>query len=124
MNVYIAGPNAGRRTAIGVMHLLEAHGHTVTSTWLRQLDELDDAHARLDLADVDRADALVALNFKAWQHLGSGGRYVEFGYAIARGKRLIVVGERSNIFHYLSDVVLVAHAAEIAPALAAMTVPA
>lgn len=30
---------------------------------------------------------------------GRGGRHVEFGYAMAKGKRLIVVGHRENLFH-------------------------
>ena len=30
-----------------------------------------------------------------------GGRHVEFGIALARSKRLIVVGHRENVFHWL-----------------------
>ncbi len=30
---------------------------------------------------------------------GKGGRHIEHGYAVATGKRLIVVGPRENIFH-------------------------
>jgi hypothetical protein len=33
------------------------------------------------------------------------GRHVEFGYALAREKRMIVVGDvKENIFHYLPQV--------------------
>jgi hypothetical protein len=31
----------------------------------------------------------------------TGGRHVEFGLALAQGKRVIVVGPRENVFHYL-----------------------
>jgi hypothetical protein len=35
---------------------------------------------------------------------GRGGRHVEFGAAVATGKRLIVVGHRENLFHHLPGV--------------------
>jgi hypothetical protein len=28
-----------------------------------------------------------------------GGRHVEFGYGMAKGKRLVLIGERENVFH-------------------------
>jgi len=36
---------------------------------------------------------------KGYTRSGRGGRHVEFGYAMAKGKRLIVVGYRENLFH-------------------------
>jgi hypothetical protein len=33
--------------------------------------------------------------------LATGGRHVEFGLALAQGKRVIIVGPRENVFHYL-----------------------
>lgn len=106
-SVYIAAPYPIRDLAQGVMRFLEEAGLDVTSSWLKSEDHLDDKHARLDLADVDRADALVLLNHKEWVNSGTGGRHVEVGYAIARGKPIVLVGERSNIFHYLNDVIVV-----------------
>lgn len=100
--VYIAAPYPLREAAIAVMHRLEDAGFEVTSTWLKQEDKLEDAFARLDLADVDRADTLVALNPPEWVSVGTGGRHVEFGYALARQKPIVMVGERGNIFHYLA----------------------
>jgi len=34
-----------------------------------------------------------------------GGRHVEFGYAIAYGKRLVIVGPLENAFYYLLNVI-------------------
>ena len=114
VKVYIAAPYPEREAAQAVMRDLENQiGFEVTSTWLREMDELADAYARLDLADVGRADVLVALNPSAWTNTGTGGRHVEFGYALALGKRIVLVGERSNIFHYLSDVVVVPNVASL-----------
>ena len=107
MKIYIAAPYTEREYAIAVMLACEASGITVTSRWLKSPDELADKFAREDLADVAAADWLVALNPLAYQNKGAGGRHVELGYAIALGKRIALVGERTNIFHYLSDIVRV-----------------
>lgn len=107
LSIYIAAPYPAREAAIELLAALEVAGFTVTSTWLREFDTLDDEHARLDLHDVERADALVLVNPEPWAAQGTGGRHVEFGYAIAKGKQLYVLGERSNMFHHLCDVTIV-----------------
>jgi hypothetical protein len=38
---------------------------------------------------------------------GKGGRHVEFGLAVAAGKRLVVIGPRENVFHCLPGVSVV-----------------
>lgn len=113
MKVYIAAPYPLRAHAIDVMHHLEALGHVVTSRWLKSPDELADEHARKDLADVAEADVLLALNPPRWEDAGTGGRHVEFGYALALEKQIVLVGERSNIFHYLSDVRVIERVEEL-----------
>jgi len=112
-SVYIAAPYPARREAIRLMEALNASGFEVTSSWLVADDELTDEFARKDLNDIDRADALVALNPESWANLGTGGRHVEFGYALAKGKPLVIVGARTNIFHQLSDVTVVANEPEL-----------
>lgn len=104
MKIYIAAPYPTRDAAIAAMHQLEALGHMITSRWLKAPDELADEHARKDLADVAEADALIALNPAGWEDIGTGGRHVELGYALALDKQIVLVGRRSNIFHYLSHV--------------------
>jgi nucleoside 2-deoxyribosyltransferase len=104
MRVYIAAPYPERDAARLLMAELERAGFEVTSTWLREEDELADKFARLDLADVDRADVLVAINPPTYLKAGTGGRHVELGYALALHKPIVLVGERSNIFHFLDNV--------------------
>lgn len=104
MKIYIAAPFELRDEAIAAGQVLKARGHEITSTWLRDPGVNDDIWARIDLGDVKRADALVLLNPEDYRNSGTGGRHAEFGYAIALGKRLVVVGVRSNIFHQLSYV--------------------
>lgn len=104
MFVYIAAPYPEREAAIQVMNQLEEAGFRVTSTWLKGDDELADKYARLDLEDIRRSQIVVALNPRHFHNSGTGGRHVEFGYALALNRPIVLVGERSNIFHYLSDV--------------------
>jgi nucleoside 2-deoxyribosyltransferase len=104
LKVYIAAPYPERATAVALMHACEAIGIEVTSRWLKAPDALSDAFAREDIADVTRADMLLAYNPPAYAEKGTGGRHVELGYALALGKKVILVGPRSNIFHYLTDV--------------------
>lgn len=117
MKVYIAAPYPIRDAAIAVMRELEAAGLEVTSTWLKAPDSLNDQHARLDLADVARADVLLALNSPDWANQGTGGRHVEFGYALALQIPIVILGARTNIFHHLSDVILLENADHLAQRL-------
>lgn len=107
LKVYIAAPYPWRENAVRLMQAVESAGFDVTSTWLRALDVENDAHARLDLADVARADVLVAVNPPEFEKSGAGGRHVELGYALGLNKRIVLVGNQSNIFHHLNDVVRV-----------------
>jgi nucleoside 2-deoxyribosyltransferase len=121
--VYVAAPYPERDAARRVAQALEQAGLDVTSTWVRQDDAPSDASARRDLADLARADVLVALNPAAWADRGTGGRHVEFGYALALGKALVVVGVRSHVFHELPAVTVVpdvaALVAQLTPAVEA-----
>lgn len=120
MKVYIAAPYTQRHHAFTLMRLLQASGMgiSVTSGWITMDNTLDDASARMDLDDVARADALLAYNLPEWNNLGSGGRHVELGYALALKKKVVVLGERMNIFHYLNDVTVVNNVDEAIACLA------
>lgn len=107
MTVYIACPYPERDYAIAVMLACEARGLTVTSRWLKKPDELADQFAREDLQDVAAADCLLALNPPGYADRGTGGRHVELGYALALGKLVVLVGSKTNIFHYLDSLVRV-----------------
>lgn len=113
MKIYIAAPYPIRDHAIDVMHDLESQGHVITSRWLKAPDELTDEHARKDLDDVREADMLLALNPPGWEDKGTGGRHVELGYAIALSIPVMLVGARTNIFHYLKEVRVIASVGEL-----------
>ena len=102
MNVYIAAPWECRHDAARYARVFRIAGYAVTSEWWRST-ETSDAQARADLAAIDAADLVVVLNPPQYAAHGTGGRHVELGYAIAKGKRILVLGDRSNLFHWLAD---------------------
>lgn len=115
MYVYIAARYSRKEEMIEVQRELERVGLIVTSRWLTEphpattgLEDVSDAdnryYAGVDLEDIERCDHI--LFFSESNLYPRGGRHVEFGYALGLGKKLHVVGERENIFHYLDSVVV------------------
>lgn len=108
-DIYIAAPWFHRDTARGADLLMRIRGHRLRSTWYFSQAALDPGgefqafshQAQQDLRDLDDADTLIVLNLAM-----SEGKAVELGYALAEGKAVYVVGERSsvNIFHFLPEV--------------------
>jgi nucleoside 2-deoxyribosyltransferase len=102
MTIYVAAPYPLREQARRARLFLQARGHEVTSRWIiEDQAEMSDEHARGDLEDVARADVLLALHPEGWHNLGTGGRHVELGYALALGKRCVLIGQPTNNFHHL-----------------------
>jgi nucleoside 2-deoxyribosyltransferase len=96
---------------------LEAMGHKVTSRWIEGEEiEADDGtigamntvsprslerFAKSDIEDIEKATCMISFTDGA---AARGGRHAEFGYALALGLAMIVVGPREHIFHYLPEV--------------------
>ena len=118
--VYIAARygrlEEGRETAA----VFRRNGFTVTASWLEGGDESlysEDQYpdtAQQDLDDILRAEYFVFLSEEPENPHGRGGRHVEYGYALANGKRLIGIGPRENIFHHLPHVAFTDTAEEAA----------
>lgn len=60
--------------------------------------------ANLDLHDVNRADTLIIFTHPRGEPHPGGGRFVEMGYALAKQKRVIVIGDYENVFCHYSPV--------------------
>jgi len=128
MKVYLASRYSRNAELRGYRDELEAMGHEVTARWIdlhagstdyvsaealaileksftpEQLSATPDlcsAYAIADWSDLDRADCVVSFTCGSG---GKGGRHVEFGIAVASGKRVMVVGPRENVFHTLPEV--------------------
>jgi hypothetical protein len=97
---------------------LERLGIAVTSRWINGDHQISDdglpAEAKAadrqrfaveDWEDLMAADVVISFTEKPRSATNSrGGRHVEFGAALAAGKRVIVVGWRENVFHCLPQV--------------------
>lgn len=86
---------------------LIAAGYNVTSHWLYKQPDGAGVYAgnpalwqSQDLADVDRADALIHVTARREDGYTSGGNHTEFGYALSKGKPILAVGPRESVFHY------------------------
>lgn len=127
MKVYIAAPYAARDLAKAYADELATIGIECTSTWVTETTTIDNQstgaatglddkqvkqHVTTDLRDIDRADVLVHLTaLHVWRNtdnsyssskapaLNSGRRHVELGYALARNKFIVSVGDPENVFH-------------------------
>jgi nucleoside 2-deoxyribosyltransferase len=81
-------------------------GFTVVSRWIDLKEEnvaeaLQCAHDDLD--DIKLADILIAFPDPPRTTNSRGGFHFETGFAAALGRRVIVVGSKSNIFHELFE---------------------
>jgi nucleoside 2-deoxyribosyltransferase len=104
---YLAGAFHRRTEFRSYAADLIAAGHTVTSTWLAEESEIEAhaaANAKRDLADLDRASAIICFTTPPRSTNSRGGRHTEFGYALGQGKAVILVGPRENIFYALPGI--------------------
>lgn len=117
MRIYVAGPYQYKNMIIERAVELRDAGIEVTSRWLEEphspttqcgdlADETFRKYANYDLEDIDRAGTFLLFAVAAdATPIPRAGRHVEFGYALARAKRIVVVGDvKENIFHYLPQV--------------------
>lgn len=117
MKIYLAAPYAMRvHLRDTIKPLLESFGHEVTSRWIHH-DEDDPCFGAVEealttnvvpremkpilqtccdqnLADIDKADAIVRFN------PGGQNTLIEWGYAIGKGKIAILVGPPVLMFDY------------------------
>ena len=105
MIFYLSAKYMYRDALLPIAAKLFMAGHTVQAEWIRGFqDESNTEHeyrksiAYKDLQDVMACDAFVLFNFPIGDPAPSSGRHVEFGYALATGKRTIVVGSTHCVF--------------------------
>lgn len=114
-SIYLAAPYRRRNELRDIAEELQSFGVRVTSRWLLedfslnvQLGELPEKVntdiATMDLTDILAADGMLFFAEDANNQPPRGGRHVEFGYALAEGLQMYVIGDKENIFHYLPNV--------------------
>jgi len=108
MKIYIAASYPRKLDALVLGAKLIAYGHIVVSGWVfedegysddqNKFERMQDASIR-DFKDVRECDLLVCLT-DGENQLTHGGRHTELGIALALGKRVVVIGELEQVFHY------------------------
>lgn len=113
MKIYVSARYPRREDAEELARMLVQDGHFITSRWVwrdQPSDYEECTHTEIgefameDIADVIDAEIFVAISEESDSPFGRGGRHVEFGFALARGIALAVIGPMENIFHYMSHV--------------------
>jgi hypothetical protein len=115
---YLAARYSQHPEMRGYRDQLQDHGYLVTSRWIdlhggelvdsASMEKLGEdpvryeRYAKVDLEDLDNADTVIS--FTSADRGGKGGRHVEYGYALAAGKNVVIIGPRENIFHTLGIV--------------------
>ena len=105
--IYLAARFSRRHECQGYRGELQRIGLIVTSRWIdnHSDDEADPLKcARIDLEDLDAAEIVIAYGDEPRSNRSRGGHHVEFGYGLAQGKQIILVGHRENVFNYLPEV--------------------
>ncbi len=110
MRVYLASRFGRRHELQGYAERLREAGFAViTSRWIYDADSPEYETittqgaalcAQHDVEDVASADAVVVLTGPP----SRGGYHVEFGIGLALGKKLVIVGEKENVFQHLEEV--------------------
>lgn len=119
MKVYLAGMLSTIKTRKAQAAELRVAGIKVTSHWIdetvpynvemKDIPEVYHAEtAVIDIQDIDDCDVFVEfvptdteLVDATLRSSSRGGHHFEMGYAYATGKRVMVVGDKENVFHYL-----------------------
>ncbi|PKN20407.1 MAG: hypothetical protein CVU71_01045 [Deltaproteobacteria bacterium HGW-Deltaproteobacteria-6] len=114
MKIYLASRYIRIEEMRKVADTLRNVGHEITSRWINGNHQISDdglsaeakeeersRFATEDYCDLTAADCCINFTEKPRSTNSRGGRHVEFGMAVQAGIRLIVVGPRENVFHYL-----------------------
>lgn len=115
VNVYLAAQYSQKEKMKEIATKLREVDINVTSSWLEEVHPPDSQmadvpqnnlllYARTDLREIDQADWFVFHSVSPTTKTVRGGRHVEFGYAIAKEKKILVVGPKENIFHHLPQI--------------------
>lgn len=115
MHVYLAAAYSRYPEMQEIAKRLRSYDIFVTSRWItgehenketNPIKKFDESRrfAMDDIIDINKSDVILWFSSNDGQSKGRGGRHVEFGYAIACGIPIFVIGHRENVFHYLDGV--------------------
>lgn len=110
MRIYLAATYSRYPEMLEIAERLSRLGYEITSRWIEGLhNDLPAVQcATDDINDVLRADTVLFFTPADGQGKGKGGRHTEFGFAYGMQKRILIIGERENVFHWLPGIEVVA----------------
>jgi len=115
-SIYIAASTVNQATALRLALRLQRAGFEITSRWLefdfseyterdpwlhRQERERCELWGKRDVEDLEKADTLVLLSNVP---SSKGGFHVELGYFLGKGRNVLVVGEKPNVFFWTDPI--------------------
>lgn len=112
MRVYLAARYSRKLELREYAKQAEENGIVVGAEWLKESESptstLEEStpetltkYALQDISDIIDCDAFVFFSESSTEAFVRGGRHVEFGFALALEKPIIIIGKEENIFHYL-----------------------
>lgn len=119
MRIYLAARYSRREEMLEYKKALESRMHEVTARWIEgghQINEIaymeseenktkNAQFAMEDLIDLMNSDCVISFTEEPRAMSNSrGGRHVEFGAALVSDKKMIIVGHRENVFHFMPQV--------------------
>lgn len=117
MKIYLAARFSRRHLAHALGVQLQQAGHEIVSRWTlpgedhvipkgsseQAADRERERFAKEDIEDVNACDWMISL-MENPRNDGRGGRHVEFGYGLAMGKKMTIIGPKETVFHHLPEV--------------------
>lgn len=119
MKVYLAAPWSFKEQAKIVKKIFVDAGFDVVSRWIdlhvpkpensielgwaEANEEIMRREAYNDIEDVKECDVLVLMNIQP-RNFESTGKAVETGIALILDKKVVLVGDKTNVFHYHDNV--------------------
>jgi hypothetical protein len=111
MKAYLCSQFARQEEMRGYRRYLELIGWEVVSTWIDEEEDCSNKskdYAKTDLKDLEIANVIIAFTgppyYGTLEEIARGARHAEFGYALAKEKLIILIGNKENIFHHLDKV--------------------
>lgn len=93
MKIYVAAPYGKKEQAQIAANELAQNGHFITSRWHKDSGDKPPAEeCYIDLLDIECSDCVLALFGKEGR-----GKWIECGYALAKGKHVILVDEENTL---------------------------
>ena len=110
--IYLAHNYSAKPLLRVIIDLITEKDHQVTSRWIiwdesELKNEPDAVNATIDIADIDSAEYLIGFIDQLGQTPGRG-KFFEIGYAYAKGKKIILVGDSAafndSVFYHLAGI--------------------